>query len=253
MKNKYVNFVTDVHLITCISNLHKAYMQAKNEITKKKFFSNKIDTIKLTFDSNLNQINEEILIETEILRQVDKSLENAIGTFHEEVIDGIAGFERGKQSGYDIKSSSNNIFADIKNKHNTMNSGAAESLYIKLSKFAEIYPESKCYWVQILSKSSFNKKWTAKLNGTLYNHDRVYKISGDKFYQLITNEDDAFFQLYKALPNAINDYLKTIKKSETIENSAFTEIKNATEVSKRKVIDQITFENFNYYLGFDKL
>lgn len=253
MKNKYVAFITDEHLLTCIANLHKSYLEAKNDISKKKFYSNKIDTIKLAFDTKFNDLDEETLIEAEILRQIDKSINNAIGTFHEEILGGIVGFEKGNLSGYDIKAKNNTLFADIKNKHNTMNSSAAESLFQKLSKYADKYPKSKCYWVQILATSSFNEKWEASLNGTSYKHDSVYKISGDQFYKLLSKQEDAFFQLYKSLPKAIADFLKTIKKSEAIANSALTEISESASKSKRTILDEITFENFGYYLGFDKL
>jgi hypothetical protein len=57
-KNKYVSFVSDEHLILCIENLHKSYLKAKKAITKKSLFSNKVDTIKLTFDSKFNDISE---------------------------------------------------------------------------------------------------------------------------------------------------------------------------------------------------
>ncbi len=85
MKNKYVNFISDKHLLTCIANLYKAYLKAKNNITKNNFYSNKVDTIKLTFDAKFNVIEEEGLIKAEILRQIDKSINNSIGTFHEQV------------------------------------------------------------------------------------------------------------------------------------------------------------------------
>jgi hypothetical protein len=253
MKNKYVDFISDEHLLNCIANLHKSYSNAKNDISKKKFYSNKIDTIKLTFDTKFNDLDEESLIEAEILRQIDKSINNAIGTFHEEILGGISGFEKGNLDGYDIKATNNTLFADIKNKHNTLNSSSAENLFQKLSKYADRYPKSKCYWVQILATSSFNEKWEASLNGTFYKHDRVYKISGDQFYKLLSKQDDAFFQLYKSLPNAISDFLKTIKKSEIAENSALTEINESASKSKRTILEEITFENFGYYLGFDKL
>lgn len=254
MRNNYVNFVTDEHLMTCIRNLHNAYLKAKNNITKKNFYSNKVDTIKLTFDSKFNDIDEEKLIQLEILRQIDKSINNSIGTFHEQILGGIKGFEAGNLSGYDIKATDNTLFADIKNKHNTMNSSASEALFQKLKRYADDYKQSKCYWVQILAKGSFCELWSGDINGKEYSHSRVYKISGDKFYSLLTGQQDAMFQLYKALPSAINDYLKSVGATEEIaENSAVEEIKSKTKTSKRTVLDQITFENYSYYLGFDKL
>lgn len=56
------------------------------------------------------------------------------------------------------------------------------------------------------------------------------------------------------LPVAIKDYMKAADKSEAItENSALDELKVGTKKSKRSILDQITFENYSYYLGFDKL
>jgi hypothetical protein len=254
MKNKYVDFITDEHFLDCVANLHKAYLKAKNNITKKKFYSNKVDTIKLTFDSKFNDISEESLIQTEILRQIDKSINNSIGTFHEQILGGIKGFEVGKLSGFDIKANDNTLFADIKNKHNTMNSSSSESLFQKLSKYADTHKKSKCYWVQVLAKSSFCELWKGEINGKEYSHSRVYKISGDQFYALLSGKENAFFQLYKNLPIAIADYLNSIEKSNSnSENSALEEIKKETKTSKRGILNQITFENYSYYLGFDKL
>ena len=254
MANKYVNFISDKHLLTCVENLHKSYLKAKNNISKKSFYTNKVDTIKLTFDAKFNNINEDDLIQSEILRQIDKSINNSIGTFHEQILGGIKGFEVGNLSGFDIKASDYTLFADIKNKHNTMNSSSAEALFQKLARYADDYKKAKCYWVQILAKGSFNELWKGEINGKEYSHSRVYKISGDQFYALLSGQKDALFQLYKALPKAIDDYLNSIEEDEsTKENSALDEITAETEKSKRSILDQITFENYNYYWGFDKL
>jgi len=252
MENKYVDFISDEHFLNCVANLHKAYLKAKNNITKRNFYSNKVDTIKLTFDAKFNDIDEETLIEAEILRQIDKSINNSIGTFHEQILSGIKGFEVGNFSGFDIKATDDTMFADIKNKHNTMNSSSAEALFQKLSRFADDYKKAKCYWVQILAKNSFCDLWKGDINGKEYSHSRVYKISGDQFYALLSGKQNALFQLYKNLPVAIKDYLNSVEKGELVkENSALDEVKSETETSKRTILDQITFENYSYYLGFD--
>jgi hypothetical protein len=254
MKSKYVDFVSDKHLLGCIGTLHKAYLKAKRNITKENFYSNKVDTIKLTFDSKFNGIDEESLIQTEILRQIDKSINNSIGTFHEQILGGIKDFEVGKLSGFDIKAKDNTLFADIKNKHNTMNSSSAEALFQKLARYANDYKKAKCYWVQILAKGSFCELWKGEINGKEYTHTRVFKISGDQFYALLSGQEDALLKLYKALPFAIKDYLNSIDKKEVaMENSALEEIKAETKSTKRSILDQVTFENYSYYLGFDKL
>jgi hypothetical protein len=253
MANKYLSYIDDEHFLACIENLHNSYLRAKANVSKKKFYKNKIDTIKLTFDSNFNELDEDTLIKTEINRQIDKSINNSIGTFHEQILGGINGYEVGKLSGFDIKASDDSLFADIKNKHNTMNSSSAESLFQKLANYADTYKQAKCYWVQILAKSSFNEKWFGEINGKEYSHSRVYKISGDQFYELLSGNKNALFELYQVLPKAISDYLKS-KESETSKNnSALEEISKSAKESNRNILDEITFENYSYYLGFDKL
>jgi hypothetical protein len=254
MKNKYVNFISDDYLLKCIETLHHSYLKAKEKISKNKFYQNKIDTIKLTFDTKFNAIDEEKIIETEILRQIDKSINNSIGTFHEQILGGIAGYELGNLSGFDIKAKDETLFADIKNKHNTMNSSSSEALFQKLARYADDYKQAKCYWVQILAKGSFCEHWKGEINGKEYSHSRVFKISGDQFYALLTGEQNAFFELYKALPNAIDDYLSTLQHTKKKDaNSALSEIIGETKLTKRSILDQIAYDNYGYYLGFDNL
>ncbi|MCX2681032.1 Eco47II family restriction endonuclease [Galbibacter sp. EGI 63066] len=251
--NKYVDFVTDEHLLKCISNLYLSYVEAKKGFTKSKFYKNKVDTFKLTFDSKFNELSEEELIKLEMSRQIDKSVNNAIGTFHEEILGGIDGYSSGKLSGYDIKADDNTLFAEIKNKHNTMNSSSAESAFQKLARYADDNRQAKCYLVQILAKKSFLKKWEGIINRKEYSHSRVFMISGDKFYGLLTGDNNAFYKLYKALPIAVNDFLKTIDKNSANKNTILNDISEGAKKSKRSIMDEITFENFYYYSGFDDL
>jgi hypothetical protein len=253
MANKYLSYISDEHLLSCVKNLHQSYLKAKANVSKKKFYKNKIDTIKLTFDAKFNDLDEETLIKTEINRQIDKSINNSIGTFHEQILGGIEGFEMGNLSGFDIKAKNDTLFADIKNKHNTMNSSSAESLFQKLAHYADTYKQATCYWVQILAKNSFNQKWFGEINGKEYSHSRVYKISGDQFYKLLSGKENALFELYEVLPKAISDYLKAQENFKSESNSALEEISESSKISKRSILDEITFENYSYYLGFDKL
>lgn len=253
MKNKYVDFISDDHLMMCIANLYEAYIRAKSKLTKYKFYANKIDTIKLIFDSKFNDLDEKELIKGELKRQIDKSVTNAIGTFHEEVLGGIDGFERGHLSGYDIKALDGSLFADIKNKHNTMNSSASEALYQKLIRFADANKGSKCYLVQMLATSSFNKPWITSFSDREYSDNRIFKISGDQFYKLLTGDENAFFNLYKELPKAIDDFMENLGDKVSENNSVFDEILEGADISDRTIIDEITLDNYSYYLGFDKL
>ncbi|PZD78949.1 Eco47II family restriction endonuclease [Mesonia sp. K7] len=251
-KNKYVDFVSDEHLLQCISNLYQSYLEAKREFTKAKFYKNKVDTFKLTFDSKFNELSEEELIKLEMSRQVDKSVNNAIGTFHEEILGGIEGFSSAKHAGYDVKADDDSLFAEIKNKHNTMNSSSAESAFQKLARFADDNRQAKCYLVQILAKKSFLKKWEGIINRKEYSHSRVYIVSGDQFYSLLTGDGNALLKLYQALPIAINDFLKIIESTKTKQHDILSDISADAQKSNRNLLDEITFQNFYYYKGFSE-
>lgn len=251
--NKYVSFVSDEHFLKCIENLYNSYERAKSKISKAKFYKNKIDTIKLTFDSKFNNLSEEELIKAEISRQIDKSVNNAIGSFHEQILGGVEGYEIGNLSGFDIKAEDNSLFAEIKNKHNTMSSSAAESAFQRLARFADDNKSAECYLVQIWAKSSFLKKWAGIINGKEYSHSRVNIISGDKFYRLITKQENALFDLYESLPGAIDDFLKTVNLVKSEEHNLIDDISKDANKSGGRILDEITFDNFRYYSGFDKL
>jgi hypothetical protein len=253
MSNQYLSYISDQHLLDAIKNLHSAYVAASKKVTLDGFYQNKVDTVKLIFDAKFHRFKDDELIKNEVFRQIDKSINNAIGTFHEQILGGIEGYEIGDKSGFDIRATYGTLFADIKNKHNTMNSSAAESLFQKLAGFADNNKKAKCYWVQIWGKSSFNQLWTAEINGKEYSHSRVYKISGDQFYKLLTGRENALFELYQILPQAIEDYLKTITETSIAENSVALELTERQKVSGRSLFDQITFDNFCYYLGFKEL
>ena len=156
--NNYVSFISDEDFERCVSNLYDSYVGAHKEIDERKLYSNKLDVIKLTFDKHFKNLTDEELLESEVIRQIDKSITNAIGTFHEEMLGSINGYIRGNLSGWDIKKEDNSLFADIKNKHNTMNSGDQELVYQNLQRFANENETAKCYWVQIIAKTSFDKQ-----------------------------------------------------------------------------------------------
>lgn len=200
MKNKYLDFVSDKHLLNCIENLHKAYLRAKQNISKQNFYANKVDTVKSTFDSKFNDIDEESLIQAEILRQIDKSINNSIGTFHEQVLGGIKGYEIGNLSGFDIKAKDDTLFADIKNKHNTMNSSSAEALFQKLARYANDYKKAKCYWVQVLAKGSFCELWSGELTAKNIPTAGFLKFRETNFTLFCPNKKTHFSNCIKLYP-----------------------------------------------------
>lgn len=254
MANTFVDFISDEHLIKCISNLHQAYQKAKNNVSKDSFYRNKIDVFKMLFDKAFHDLKEEELVKIEIQRQVDRSIVNAIGTFHEEVLCGISSFIKANNGGLDIKSVDNKIFIELKNKHNTVKGENKKEIFNKLENKISKHPNSKAFFARVLDSESTDKIWKFTKNKKEYSNSNIFIISGDQLYKLVTGVDDSLYSLYKALPKAIGHYLESETKSNrNVENSALEEINTNREKTNRTILDQITFENYSYYLGFDKL
>lgn len=211
MKNKYVNYISDEHLLTCIGNLHNAYLKAKNNINKKNFYSNKVDTIKLTFDARFNDIDEEKLIQSEILRQIDKSINNSIGTFHEQILGGVKGYESGNLSGYDIKATDNTLFAVFGSVSESRT--LSDSIFENLANSAKLFTNAKFYYILADDFSDSNEKWIIGTEEYKVSQKRVFKISLKKFYSEVTKQENAYAQLCKTLPIAIESYLSNQQPS----------------------------------------
>lgn len=205
MSNKYVNFISDEHLLNCIDNLHQAYLRAKNNITKKSFYANKVDTIKLTFDAKFNGMDEEDLIQSEILRQIDKSINNSIGTFHEQVLGGITGYEVGNLSGFDIKAVDNSLFAVFGTE--SIPSKISDAAFDKLALLANAHPKAMIYYVLMDDFSTTNEKWITGNDEYKVSHKRVYKVSLNQFYSLLTGQENAYNELVRTLPEAIQQVI----------------------------------------------
>jgi len=255
MPNKYVDFISDKYLIKCISELYYKYLNAKASYTKRDFNKNKVDVFKMLFDKKFNNLNDEDLIEKEISRQVDRTVVNAIGDFHENILNGVDGYAK-VPAGIDIKSDDNKIFIELKNKHNTVKGEDNKSIFTKLKGEIDKNPDSKAYFARILDGKSTAKQWSFSYKKTKFTDENILIISGDQLYKIITGSDDSLFQLYQNLPQAIDDFLVSIPPAEKIDNVESTVISEFTsdaKASKRSIIDEITFSNYSYYLGFDEL
>ena len=252
----YLSFISDEDLFSCISELHNTYIQCQREFTTKDFYKNKVDPIKFQFDIAFNGINEEDYIKAEITRQVDKTISNAIGVFHQNLLGCIEGMnDLGIGNGCDLQNDEETIFAELKNKHNTMNSSSSEATIQKLINFADSHPDATCYLIQIIARRSFNKLWQGSFNNRHYSHPRVRIISADNFYELVTGIPDAFYQLCSILPSAIRDYLDTLPDTvheRTISSSVYSELNQEAQLNDRTLIEQIMKDNFRTYLGFNQ-
>ena len=250
----YVSFVSDEHLMKCIEKLYEAYEKAKNNYDIKDFYHNQIDPFKLMFDMKFFDMTPEEKIKAEINRKIDKTISNAIGEFHENVLGGIKGYKNHPVgAGYDVTDDKlEKLFADIKNKHNTVKGKNLRDLYAELESYIKDKKDAKAYWVQIISSgSSFNTQWTIPSHNK--NNSNVYKISADKFYEVLTGDENAFFELCNALPKAVDDFLAKKSKIKAGKSSdVYDKLKKKCDENKRTFEMQLMYDTFKNYNGFSE-
>ncbi len=243
----YLKFISDKCLKKLIlDEVVKKYDQALKKYDLNRFYSNKIDPIKFTFDSEFFNIKIEKVIEKELMRQRDKKVNNAVGKFHHNVFKCINGWFV-PNSGFDIINSQNTIFVEIKNKHNTMNSSSAEKTYLKMLRKVAESQNNKCFLVEVIAKKSQNIIWTITIDGEKYSNDRIRKISLDKFYEIVTGQKEAF----KNLISAILEIIKDISKERNL--TVFSEKDTVVEELKKKnsnILQQLFLDTFYDYNGF---
>ena len=241
-----LSFISDENLYAHVKETVEKY---RFSINLKKFNKNLIDPIKLTFDAKVYGKTIEEIIESEIIRQIDKSNTNHIGYFHQNIFRYFNGHWQVPESGFDLINEELKIFVEMKNKHNTMNSSSAQKTYIAMQSKILEGADITCMLVEVIAKNSQNTPWKISINGQQFNHDNIRRVSIDKFYALVTGEEDAFKKLCEVLPLVLEDVVKN-QTSETVQNSVFSEL---SDIAPESLLKSLYLLSFRKYDRFDDL
>ncbi|MBQ2637493.1 MAG: Eco47II family restriction endonuclease [Methanobrevibacter sp.] len=209
--NKYVDFVSDEDFLECVKHVIDFYLSdefQEEPMTVLKESKNDIDAIKTIFDVTVKQIGFDGWANKEIERQQDKTINNKIGEFHQELlgkVDGWVNLGIGDETEIDLKKKDNTVFIELKNKHNTMNSSSTKTCREKLENVIAKYPNATAYWAYIISKKYKTEERVWIYKGR--ENEKIRRISGDLLYEMITGDPDALEKVYEAIPKAIVDIL----------------------------------------------
>ena len=243
MRDYNLEFISNENLFLHVKETVEKY---RFNIDLKKFNKNLIDPIKLTFDSKIYGKTLEEMIELEIIRQMDKSNTNHIGYFHQNIFKYIDGDWVVPEKGFDLINETQNIYVEMKNKHNTMNSSSAQKTYIAMQSMILRGADIRCMLVEVIAKKSQNVPWKISINSEPYVHDNIRRVSMDKFYELVTGSSDAFKRLCEVLPLVLEDVIDA-SENNTIENSVFSELSDISP----NLLKSLYLLSFSKYEGFD--
>ncbi|MGL5955113.1 MAG: Eco47II family restriction endonuclease, partial [Brevinema sp.] len=163
-----LGFITDDNLYIHVKQTILEYLKTLDSMDLKKFNSNLVDPIKLLFDQRVSKKTFEDTIIIEIQRQRDKTHSNIVGYFHQNIFKYLPNCEvplKGFDMIYTNPSTSQKIFVELKNKHNTMNSSSSQATYMKMQQHIIINPNDHCYLVEVIAKKSQNIVWHSSFKG----------------------------------------------------------------------------------------
>jgi len=256
-----LSFISESDFLKHVEATIQQYGEKLEPYDLKKFNKNIIDPVKLIFDKIVYKFSWDEIVRNEVFRQRDKSNNNDIGYFHQRIFQYINGCEV-PPSGWDVVFSreegieiSNNekvgrVFVEMKNKHNTMNSSASGKTYIKMQSKLLSDDDCACFLVEVIAKQSQNAAWTISVDGLQKKHRRIRRVSIDRFFELVTGQQDAFFQMCMLLPSVIEKAVSESVADVVPEDSVIDELCAMSDSKGGSFALALYMLGFNSYSGF---
>lgn len=221
MSNKYLPFIDDRDLEKAVQHVFLSFTSSLEDVDIHK---NTLDPFSAFLESSFSEVSFDEWVLKEKQRQAQKTFQNAIGDFHQMVIGSCYGWkDLGIAGILDVCSSKKKILAEIKNKHNTMNSGSSVEVYNKLASMLSMpeYRDYQGYCVKIIPKSKKGisiKEFApsdSKNKGSCPKNPRILETDGRTFYSLVTDQENAIEMLFNSLPKVIESIRgKKLKEEE---------------------------------------
>lgn len=222
-----LSYISDDDLVRHTSKLVDAAKRAEKAVDINPY-KNVIDPFSALIDAARQNISLEEWLNQEKARQIQKSFQNAIGEFHQQILGSIDGWNNpGIGGSYDVINEEMKIIAEVKNKYNTMNSSSALNAYDKMASWLD-YGKSgyRAFIVEIVPEKPhpYSIAFTpSERKVRRQTRENLRKIDGRSFYALATGIPNAIDLLYQALPDVLDELLGTAEEKLT-NNKAFEEL-----------------------------
>ena len=256
-----LNFIAEEDFKKHVRATIMKYGEKLESYDLRRFNSNLIDPIKLIFDKSVYRTSWEEIVNNEIFRQRDKSNNNDIGYFHQNIFSYFNGCEV-PQAGWDVIYKNPNgiqmpegdivhtLYVEMKNKHNTMNSASSAKTYIKMQGQILEDDDCACLLVEAIAKKSQNIKWTTKVDGKNVQHRLIRRVSMDQFYAILTGEDHAFYKMCMMLPQTIKEVVNEESGVKVPHDTVIEDLRKAAALYGEKD-DELAMAMAVYMLGFN--
>lgn len=230
----YLSWISDEHLTAAVARMVGAVMSASKK-AESNISRNGLDPFSLLFNISLLSGDVESWKTSEITRQAEKGLTNALGVFHQEIIAHVNGWQDPQTAqDFDLINHDKRIVVEMKNKYNTLNAEGQKNVFTKLSNAVSnknsTFYQYTAYCVNIVPKKQHlgATPFVVKDNATdsHLKNERVLIIDGHSFYALATGVPNALRELLDTLPHILQDMNMATIDAESI--SYITRIFNET-------------------------
>lgn len=269
-----LSFISEKDFINHVKDTIDKYGEKLESFDIVRFNKNIVDPIKMIFDKTVYQTSWDEIVGNEIFRQRDKSNNNDIGYFHQRIFQYINNChvpDNGTEGGWDVifqvpegitlpeGDVVHTVYVEMKNKHNTMNSAAAGKTYIKMQSQLLDDDDCACFLVEAIAKKSQNIKWSTTVDGKSVSHKKIRRVSLDRFYALVTGQEDAFFRMCMVLPRVIEKVVDEGGEDVKVpHDSVMSELRRIakqmnTDDESLAMALAVYFLGFSTYNGFSKV
>ena len=140
----------------------------------------------------------------------------------------------------------------MKNKHNTMNSSSASKTYIKMQNQLLKDDACACFLVEAIAKKSQDIKWETTVDYNKVSHRLIRRVSIDKFYEIVTGQPNAFYDLCMVLPSVIESIVSD-SKINTPKDTVMSELMKIADSRGISFVMAIYLLGFSSYNGFKEM
>lgn len=243
MRKYNLGFISDNNIF---NHVRETVLLYSASISLKDFNKNIVDPIKLTFDAKVYGRTMEEVVASECMRQMDKSNNNHIGYFHQNLFRFAGNGWTVPEEGFDVVNEERHIFVEMKNKHNTMNSASSQKTYMKMQNKIVRDSRATCMLVEVIATKSQNKTWIVTVDKERFCNENIRRVSIDKFYEIVFDDPQAFMKLCQALPDILDDVIQTLERDNN-QNTVFSELAAISP----DIMKSLYLLAFNTYEGFN--
>ncbi len=208
----YLSWISDEKLLAALQVFADALTRG-DEKNAKDSGRNVTDPFAALFTLSFFNLDHEHWLHMEEFRKKDKTLTNALGNFHQQVLGSVDGWQdMGTKAVVDLVNDDRRIIAELKNKYNTVKGSDKinifndlhSCIYGKVSRFRGY----QAYYVTIIPQrpDGILRPFVPSDNksGTKPPEDpAIMEIDGKRFYALVTGSETALEDLFNIIPKIL--------------------------------------------------